>query len=120
MQSLEAFKALALPNIDYTELTNKVYRVKDLLIVSVYFIFARATLANQLTKNNMFQLLNQKRARWEELFENQESLWTEFQMKTKLLEEWIMKAQKIVCEKNTSSEIWPYRPLAVLAWSRGA
>ena len=43
MQSLEAFKALALPNIDYTELTNKVYRVKDLLIVSVYFIFARTT-----------------------------------------------------------------------------
>ena len=46
MQSLEAFKALALPSIDYTELANKVYRVKDLLIVSVYFIFARATLAN--------------------------------------------------------------------------
>lgn len=38
--------------------------------------------------------------KWEELFQAQQSLWRSFHQKTKILEEWIMNAQRIVSEKN--------------------
>lgn len=38
--------------------------------------------------------------KWEELFQAQQSLWRSFHQKTKMLEEWIMNAQRIVSEKN--------------------
>lgn len=44
--------------------------------------------------------MNSRRLRWEEQFEEQQALWKHFHHKTKLLEEWIINAQKIVSEKN--------------------
>ena len=34
------------------------------------------------------------------MFQTQQNIWKGFHLKTKELEEWIMKAQMIVCEKN--------------------
>ncbi len=44
--------------------------------------------------------MNKRRIKWEEQFNAQQLLWKVFHQKTKLLEEWIMNAQKIVSEKN--------------------
>ena len=41
-----------------------------------------------------------RRIKWEELFHMQQMLWKMFHQKTKLLEEWIMNAQRIVSEKS--------------------
>jgi hypothetical protein len=47
-----------------------------------------------------FKNLSEKQRKWEEAFHSQQNLWKSFHTKTKLLEEWIVNAQKIVSEKS--------------------
>ena len=75
--ALQSLRTLSSPNLDYTDLSSKLMKIKELLVN-----------------------LNQRRVRWEELFQAQQGMWKSFHRKTKALEEWIMRAQKIVSEKG--------------------
>ncbi len=44
--------------------------------------------------------MNENRTKWETVFFEQQSLWKEFSLKAKRMEEWIIFGQKICSEKN--------------------
>jgi hypothetical protein len=95
---LSSYSQLIPPNCDYSEVTMKIDRIRELLDASGHFNYFNYFL--NILFIIYFKSLNEKSLQWEGVFKKHQTSWKVFYVKTKHLEEWIINAQTIVSEVN--------------------